>query len=673
MQTVAVNIVQSLMDKGISLSEKNLFILTGTAAEDEQYLSYKGLSAKVRQLAAYLNTFQLYGKTVLLVYQDVPDFITAFLACQYVGIIPVPVPFVKGTRQRERLSGIIDDAQAAAVLCCDRTLPHIDKGWLLDKTIRIISTDNVQLTGEIPLPTYHELAFIQYTSGSTGNPRGVMVSHSNLMHNQQVIRNTFGCDENSVIFSWLPFHHDMGLIGCIIHAIYTGCTAVLMSPFRFMQDPLKWLEAIGRYKVTHSGGPNFAYDLCVEKITSAEAAQLDLSSWKVAFNGAEPLRADTLGRFTAHFSVAGFRPQLHYPCYGLAEATLMVSGKRTATLPLTIKVKRNELTGKGVLEVCNESAAPAIVSSGPVAEGMLVKIVGADGEECGELEAGEICVAGESVTAGYWRKDNKELFYIDQQQARYLRTGDNGFFYGGELFVHGRLKEMLILRGKNIYPYDIEQTVAESSADIVPNGVAVFNGEAPADGLIVIAEMKRTSLRTADTTAILAVIDRAVAGTYGITPYDIVLTSPQSIPRTTSGKLQRLKCCSEYQQQALKVIATSKNLSKNIWKKEQNTLLLAEAVRTEDYPAIKAYIIDMIECVTGRLPETLTADTSSLTEMGLDSLRALELVTMVNKDLGIHVDPAGIFSENTVGELISTIEQLLWLNNKQNSGEEITI
>ncbi len=337
---IGKSIIDRLIQHTGTFPQKTVFITPGNEETEEIRVTYQELATRVTGLAIQLMDQQLTGTRALLVYQDVMEFIIAFLACQYAGIIAVPVPYVKGTKQFIRLTGIMEDAQAGVVLCAGRSIAFLQKGlhdYLSLHQTGIISTDIESSSTLLPFTrgtVYNEIAFIQYTSGSTGRPKGVVVSHRNLLHNQQLIKDTFNGDEHAVIFSWLPFHHDMGLIGNILHTIYVGCTGVLMSPFHFVQKPARWLEAITTYRVTHSGAPNFAYDLCVNKIAQEDLSRFELSSWKVAFNGSEPVRFDTLQRFASFFKPAGFSAHSFFPCYGLAEATLLVSGGKDRELHL---------------------------------------------------------------------------------------------------------------------------------------------------------------------------------------------------------------------------------------------------------------------------------------------------------------------------------------------------
>ncbi len=672
--------IARLLAHARKLPDAIAFVILGDGEEPDNKISYETLCTAVKGLACQLSHMQLNDERVLLVYQDTLKFIISFLACQYAGIIPVPVSYVKGNKQFKRLNSIIDDAAASAILCKNYSVAHLQQGLgssLALNNVKIISIDMGQQLDDAGItqkPTLHETAFIQYTSGSTGKPKGVIISHKNLNHNQLLIEKTFGCSKESVIFSWLPFHHDMGLIGNILHTIYVGCTCVLMSPFHFMQAPQRWLQNISKYRVTHSGGPNFAYDLCVNKIPSTELSTLDLSSWIVAYNGSEPIRSETIHRFSSYFKSAGFERNAFYPCYGLAEATLLVSGEKSDSHPLEIFIKEKLISnGKITLADKSDPQAQSIVSSGGIAAGIKLKIISSiSRKECDEMQEGEICIAGESVAAGYWNKDNSGFFY-DLDGELFLKTGDLGFIYKGALFVQGRLKEMLIIRGQNYYPYDIEEVASESHTAVEPNGVAVFGINNWEGHFAVVAEIKRTSLKNLDAENVIRSIDQKITGCFGVSPYDIVLTTPLSIPRTTSGKLQRIKCKDNYQCDELYSISSKLELSKKWTRKEKDHLLLEEVIKNEDHDSIKKYLINIIECKSGDLHLHLLEEKIELTDIGIDSLMAMELINTINKDLNIPLDASKVFQDNTLMGLNNIIESMMWLNHKHVFGKEITI
>lgn len=662
------NVSSFLIANSIAFPEKAAFVILSNEGGKPQTTTYRELETCVKQVVSLLHKQHLKDKMALMIYKDMLSFIVTFLACEYAGVIPVPLPYAKGSKQLSRINGILADTNATTILCTTDTLTVLQEELELPAGVQLLATDRVSLPPTDLSPADTDIAFIQYTSGSVGLPKGAVVSNKNLLHNEQLIQETFGSSKDTVVLSWLPFHHDMGLIGNVLHTIYTGCTCILMSPLSFMQRPVLWLESIQQYRVTHSGGPNFAYDLCVEKITAEEAAALDLSSWKVAYNGAEPVHAGTLQRFSRHFEKSKFDPAAFMPCYGMAEATLLVSAIKSSREPLIIHIDKTAAE-QGRIALSDKDNGKAVVSSGKPANGMFVKIVSlSTQQECNELEEGEICIAGESVTTGYWNRDNTSLFYGD-----YLRTGDLGFLYKGELFVHGRVKEMLIVRGRNIYPYDIEQLITPSHPAIENNGVAVF-ALSEDDRIAVVAEIKRAYVNNYDAPAMIAAIDRVVAGELGIAPHDIILTTPLGIPRTTSGKLQRVRCRQFYEQQQFKVVAAKSQLQQSTnYQRDQS--LIERVLQDASYEQILPYVLDLITHKTGEKFATIPDANTDLTALGVDSLRAMEILNTINQELSIHLDASQLFQYDTLSALCLQIEALAWVKTgtATNSGKEITI
>jgi len=393
---------------------------------------------------------------------------------------------------------------------------------------------------------------LQYTSGSTGQPKGVMVSHGNLLHNSARICQFFGHSEVSRGVSWLPPYHDMGLVGGIIQPLYVGVPTALMPPVAFLQKPLRWLRMISQYGATNSGGPNFAYDLCVQKTTPEQRAQLDLSHWQVAFSGAEPVRPETLQRFADTFASVGFRPEAFYPCYGMAETTLMVTGGEVEAVPRVDYLNEHALRHHQVVSEA-EADGQAVVSCGRSSSDQGLLIVDPDtGIPCADEEVGEIWVGvSGSLAKGYWRQPDQthETFQAQTAagQGPFLRTGDLGFLREGELFVTGRRKELIIIRGRNYYPKDIETTVETAHKALRPGAGAAFavtvEGQ---ERLVVVQEVKRTYLRNLDGDAIVDQVRAAIAEQHDLQLYALQLIKTGSIPKTSSGKIQRLQCRSGY-------------------------------------------------------------------------------------------------------------------------------
>lgn len=654
---------------------KDAFVYLADGDSDEIRISYRELNNRVGSYARVVGELDVPGKCALLVFSNVLDFIYAFLACQQLGVICVPVFYSNSRRYNSRLKQLLKDSQAGYVFCCGNLLGQLES-VLADLSAehmpKLVHIETSASEYDHPDAAFMEtrrepISFIQYTSGSTGDPKGVIVTHQNLLANQKQLESTFGCNTSSIILSWLPFQHDMGLIGNILHAIYVGCTCVLFTPAHFVQRPKRWLNAISKYNVTHSGGPNFAFDLCVEKILPNDMADLDLSSWKVAYNGSDFVKSGTLTRFSAHFKDAGFDPESFFPCYGLAEATLLVTGKKSAHLGSISFRKQSSEADQRQLPVTQ------LVSCGTVAEGMKLKIISIAGVECKEGEEGEICVAGPNVSKGYYRKDSSSDKILINGVS-YFRTGDMGFLSDYNLYVSGRIKEVLVIRGSNVFPSDIEHHVVENVADLAQNGVAVFNsGGLYDEEIVLVAELKRTSVFIVNPEDCLARIAR-IAGAYlGMDLADIIITHPNTIPKTTSGKIQRLKCRDLYRTGDFNVLASLKLRSKLEESVDLTDHYLSNLLADPVPGNIKAYLINILSIKLGHSLGGNIADDTELTNLGLDSLRMVEVVNQINSELSISIDPHKIYLTNKLGTLIGLIDNMFWIKNSNVLGPEIDL
>lgn len=564
-------------------------------------LSYQDIDVQARAIAQQLQNRNAAGQRVLLVFPPGLDFITAFFGCLYAGAIAVPAYPPRRNQSLLRLQAIITSSAASFALTTSALLGSMAHNFPKETsnnfpkelsqasqtsgflTLHWIATDAID-SGSAedwhPLsPDPQDLAFIQYTSGSTGSPKGVMVSHRNIIHNSALINQAFSTTSESTGVSWLPPYHDMGLIGCILQPMYAGAPITLMPPLAFLQQPIRWLRAICDQRATTSGGPNFAYELCTHKVTPAQIETLDLSSWKVAFTGAEPIRADTLERFAKKFAPCGFRETAFHPCYGMAETTLIVSSSVPTTLPIVRSVETSSLKENKVrLSVDNAVETQPVVGCGRVLEGLEVAIVEPETLAlCSKEQVGEIWVKGESVAKGYWNQPaltqktfNAWLLDQGERKGPFLRTGDLGFLQAGELFVTGRIKDLMIVRGQNHYPQDVEATVENCQAALRPAAGAVFTVEVGGtEKVVVVQEVKRSYLRKLDVPSIIGDMRAAVTRQHGLQVYAIALIKTGSIPKTSSGKIQRHACKSQFSDAALNVVGS--------W--SENPRLSAEFVR----------------------------------------------------------------------------------------------
>jgi acyl-CoA synthetase (AMP-forming)/AMP-acid ligase II len=547
--------------------EQTAYIFLDRGETEGNTLTYQQLDERARGIAAKLQQLDAMGERALLLYPPGLEFITAFLGCLYAGVIAVPAYPPRNNQNSSRLEAIALDAEAAIGLTTTAFLPSIER-WLEQTsqlTLRWLTTDDMaqddSLTWHQPSINHHTLAFLQYTSGSTGMPKGVMVSQGNLMHNSASIHHCFADTAHSRGVSWLPPYHDMGLIGGILQPLYVGASTVLMSPVDFLQKPIRWLQAISHYRATTSGGPNFAYDLCASKIKPEQLETLDLSSWEVAFTGAEPVRAETIEQFVTTFAPCGFRRTAFYPCYGMAETTLIVSGGLKPQPPVIQSIDSVSLEQHQVIAAPDEANARQLVGCGQGLPDQKTVIVDPTTlTRCPDRQVGEVWVAGPSVAQGYWHKpeathETFNAYLADSQEGPFLRTGDLGFLHAGELFITGRIKDVIIIRGQNHYPQDIELTVERSHPALRLGGGAAFSVEMKgAERLVIVQEVERSYLKKLETQAVVGNIRQSVAAQHDLQVYAAILVKTGSIPKTSSGKIRRHACKAEFLTNSLNVV-----------------------------------------------------------------------------------------------------------------------
>ena len=538
------------------------FFTDGESAE--KVISYKELDGRARAVASRIMEQAQPGDRALLLYPPGMEFLPAFFACLYGRIIAVPAYPPHRNRNLLRLLAIVRDAQPKVILTTAELLAKLRSAMAESaefRGIHLLATDAVpqECAQQYKRPVVERdtVAFLQYTSGSTKNPKGVMLTHENLLYNAAAIYHAVEQGPSDSYVSWLPVFHDMGFMAGVLQPVFAGSPCVQMSPSAFLENPARWLKAISRYKATTSGGPNFAYDLCVNKIPEAERAQLDLSSWSVAFNGAEPIRAETIARFTAAFAPYGFRENVFYPCYGLAEATLMVSGGHRATKPVVRRFEKKSLENHQVNLAREGALSHALVGCGSSLPDQEIAIV--DPLQLSPAhQIGEIWVKGPSVAKGYWNSPEETAhtfhgFIKDSGDGPFLRTGDLGFIDNGELFVTGRLKDLLIIRGQNHYPQDIELTVECCDAVLHPGCGAAFsidfNGE---ERLVIVQEA--ASRKDNDLDRTIQRVRQKIAEVHELAPCAVVLVRTSTIPKTSSGKIQRQACKAAFLSNSLNVV-----------------------------------------------------------------------------------------------------------------------
>jgi len=526
-------LVEVLARRAADTPDGLAFLWLANGEVESTRLSWGGLDRRARVLACTLEARGMRGRTALLLFpEDGLDFLVALFGCFQAGVVAIPAPTPRFSSRLERLKTLVGDARPALALTTTGLAPRFRDGLGLD----CLALEDC-LAGDPPrppLPSPDDLAYLQYTSGSTSSPRGCRITHRNLLSNLRMLQEAWKIPEGRAIVSWLPLFHDMGLVGDALHGVLAGCPCVLMAPLAFLARPLRWLEAISRFRAYSSGAPDFAYDLCVRRTTPEERPRLDLSCWKVACNAAEPVRAGTLERFAAAFADCGFDPASFRPSYGLAEATAQVT-----TGPPTVLGVDLEALGQGRVEV----GPHTLVGAGTPWAGCRVEIVDPEsGHPCPPNRIGEIWVAGPHVAEGYQNRpqETQRVFRARLGGDPFLRTGDLGFRRDGVLFVTGRLKDVLILNGRTVYPQDLELTAESCHEAFRPGHGAAFPVEVEERERVAFA-WELASAEIAPEAAI-ASLRRALAAEHGLDLQAIALVRRGSLPRTSSGKVQRHAC-----------------------------------------------------------------------------------------------------------------------------------
>ncbi len=717
------NLVELVRYRAAIQPDDLAYIYLADGVSSEIPITYRELDRRCRALAAWLQKHDMRGKRILLIYPPGIDFVIAFYGCLFAGATAVPMYPPRRNRSLLRILAIVENAEASMALTRQDVLDNV--AGVVDETPCLKSipwkaTDSfpegIEDDWVDPQVAPEEYAFFQYTSGSTGTPKGVMLTHRNMLHNAMLIETGFEHTRSCRGVSWLPSYHDMGLLGGVIEPVYCGCTVVMMSPLAFLQKPYRWLAAISKYKATTSGGPNFAYDLCL-KIKPEFLEDLDLSSWRVAFNGAEPVQAETLDKFARKFEPCGFKYDSFYPCFGLAEGTLIVTGGLRDKPPVVRSFDPDMLAeGKAIEAVAGTERSRSLVSSGRPIIGQRVAIVDPETlKECAPGRIGEIWTKSESVAKGYWKnpEETERCFHAriaDTNEGPFLRTGDLGFMLDGELFVTGRIKDLMIIHGVNVYPQDVELTAQRVSPLLrLNNGGAFMVGDYKKEKLVLVQEVERR-FEPEDGPEIFREIRKAIALEHEIPIDVIVLIRSGSIPKTSSGKIQRHACRAGYLDGSLRVVATwslddaanapsytesknfgsfteddnplhydpnAKDLKKEVSPQEAATVsweqttrdladVLAPAVTApvekkapEKKREIQSHVLSYDETVRIVLEEVykvakerarnLTVD-SDITELGLDSLERMEILASLEDRFG------GQFPETVLPTLFTARE-----------------
>ncbi|EIW16350.1 MULTISPECIES: AMP-binding protein [Pelosinus] len=638
------------------------------AAFNLSEITYSELFLRVSALSSSLSALKIAeGNRCILMFHQGIDFIVSFLACNRIGAIPVPINMPGRNKSLAKWENISMNSQARCIIT-DKTGVFSLKDMLKNsETLSALPVYSEQedVFAET-ISGFNELAFLQYTSGSTGDPKGVMVTHSALMNNLKQIKDKFRFHEDSVMVSWLPFYHDMGLILGILQGIYSGYKVILMNPADFMQQPMNWMKAISVYGATHTTAPNFAYELAadkLEKLTYAEAGSISLKSLERAICGAEPVNMNTLLKFNKTAQHFGLREYTLSPGYGLAEASLVVSAYKAGQEAGWLKLNRKDLQSgsisvidKGYLgfsqQMTDEAAIGEtyLVGNGFVVDEHQLSIRNPeDGTELSAQAIGEICFAGPSVTKGYWNRpeETKNTFPADEKNGQvYLRTGDLGFKdTNGELYITSRIKDLIIIRGMNYYPQDIERTAFNAGSDLRIDGAAAFS--VPQEGeekLILIQEVNRSAVRNPQCDKWAKIIREDVLKVHGIPAEIIIFIPPMHIPRTTSGKIQRNKA---------KLMYLNCEWSKIVGTSSLDKIRSSFSVSSEKINSREA----LAEFIAGLVARQLAITTAEIdqnipfAELGINSMMSLSIRNSLEQAMGFIVPAASLFNYNTVQQM----------------------
>ncbi|MDJ0724562.1 MAG: alpha/beta fold hydrolase [Prochloraceae cyanobacterium] len=663
------NFVNLLQNRAINTPDKNAFTFLADGETVSGQITYRELEKVAKAIASRLQQHNAKGERALLLYPPGLDFIAAFMGCLYAGVIATPAYPPRANRSIERLQAIVSDAEAKFALTTTGLLDRIKGRFRTnDNTeIKYIATDNIEIdlasSWQEFSPAREDLAFLQYTSGSTGKPKGVMVTHGNLIQNSLTIEQCFQHPKDAISVSWLPPYHDMGLIGGVLPSIYLGCSVILIPPVAFLQKPYNWLKAISEYGAITSGGANFAYDLCVERITAQQKANLDLSSWELAFSGAEPVRSETIERFSNYFQDVGFRKEIFYPCYGMAESTLIITGGNKQDRPVLQKFKSSAIAeNQAIISDDREDDVITLVGCGKSVQEQELAIVNSDTlTRLGDNQIGEIWVASDSVAQGYWQQTEKtkasfDAYIGDTGEGPFLRTGDLGFLSDGELFVTGRLKDLIIIRGRNYYPQDLELSAEKAHLALRSGCSAAFSVDVDGEEKLAIAvEVKRTHLRKLNPDEVIDAVTKAIIKDWELRPHAVILIKTGSIPKTSSGKIQRHACKIGFEKNTLNVVSQWQQESIS---RESNVVGASSIAETRNIHSntIQSWLIAKISAKLSLDPKHIDIK-EPLINYGLDSVAAVTLSGELAEWIDRKISPTIIYDYPTIESLASFLSE----------------
>jgi acyl-CoA synthetase (AMP-forming)/AMP-acid ligase II/acyl carrier protein len=646
---LVMDLIQLLQERAATHPRQGYrFLIDGDADGPTIELNYQELDARAKSIAVALQEISQPGDRALLLYPPGLDYIAGFFGCLYAGVIAVPAyppETARLSRTLPRVLSILSDAEAHLILStealCKEQTSFIEHAPLLQKA-RFLATDTLKdrsIEWSAPQITEDSIAFLQYTSGSTSSPKGVIVTHQNLLHTLEDMGVGWDHHEQSVLVSWLPTFHDLGLIYGVLQPLFGGFRGVLFSPSAFLQQPLRWLRAISKYRGTHSAAPNFAFDLCSKKAPIQE--HLDLSCWRVSLNAAEPVRAETISRFHRVFAPYGLRETVVTPGYGLAEATLKVSTVHADETARSLSLSTEALSkGRVVLDATTKNTSQ-IVSCGRATLGAVIEIVDPE-TKTRTSGVGEIWVQSRSVAKGYWGRptESAETFLarLSEKGGPFLRTGDLGFLYAGELFITGRLKDLIIIDGKNFYPQDLELTATNVHPGLRPGCGAAFSMER--DGVehaVLIQEFDTKKYPAAELKEIALKLGRALQEQHELSLQLIVFLKAGAILKTSSGKIQRRACRAALFSGSLEPVY--------VW---EATMSENNTARTKD--SIERWLFTEVGKVCGVHPADLDPS-RPLDEMGLKSSQIASLTGDLERWLGKKVSQTAFWEHSTIAAL----------------------
>jgi acyl-CoA synthetase (AMP-forming)/AMP-acid ligase II/acyl carrier protein len=645
--------------------QKKAFIYVPNDGQKDNGLSFSELREQAMQLACRLRANHKPQSRVLILLPQNLDYVVAVMGCFYAGMVAVPAFLPRRSRNMERHEAITIDCGAELIIGDSALQAQIATSkhaqlrsctWVTPTPEAENATTVLEARG---VPSLTDLAFLQYTSGSTGQPKGVMVTHGNLAANATLSKKEFGFRIEDIMGGWLPFYHDMGLVGHLLQSAYNGMTSVFMEPAAFVKRPLSWLEMLSRYKATITGAPNFALELCADRVSPEEVKNLNLSSIRILYSGAEKVQKTTLDRFTAHFAASGFVPSVFQPCYGLAEGTLMVTTRKKA--PDALPVERDvpvSLNPGAVVPQTPEAPVIPLIGNGQVPESSAVIVVHPeDLQTLPESCVGEVWIKGSSVAQGYLNQPGLSAQVFQATTAEgdqpYLRTGDLGFLENQELFIVGRIKETLIIRGQNYDPVDLEKAACSTEKSLNRDAAVAFTLDGSGtEALMLALEVKRSFWRKLNHEQIVESVRARLASEFDLNATGILIVKPHGIPKTTSGKLQRFKCKALFEAGELPVLYEWKapaaqpkpveppapSTAADQPAQQLRNFLTAEVSRRLNMPA---------DDISGHTP---------LTDYGLDSMNAMELVGEIEAKFDIQLDPTLLWEVPTIDELVEFCE-----------------